>query len=149
MLGSGEKAGEFYRMITPIEHARSKEAANKYKVEPYVVAADIYGASNLAGRGGWTWYTGSSSWFYQAGIEYILGFQIENNVLRINPCIPKDWKEFSMRYKFGRSIYHIKVHNLNGKNTGVTKVILNGEVIENKEIRLVDDGKVNEIVIEM
>ena len=149
ILGFGDKAGEFYRMINPIEHARSKEAANKYKVEPYVVAADIYGASNLVGRGGWTWYTGSSSWFYQAGIEYILGFQIENNILRIKPCILKDWKGFSMRYKFGRSIYNIRVHNLNGKNTGVTKVIVNGEVIENKEILLVDDGKVNEIIVEM
>lgn len=149
MLGFGDKAGEFYRIINPIEHARTKEAANKYKVEPYVVAADVYGASNLVGRGGWTWYTGSSSWFYKAGVEYILGFKIENNVLRINPCIPRDWKEFSMRYRFGRSIYNIKVKNLQGRNYGVSRVLLNGEVVEDKAIRLVDDGRVNEVEVEM
>ena len=76
MLGFGDKATELYRMINPIEHARTKEASKKYKVEPYVIAADVYGASNLAGQGGWTWYTGSSSWYYKAGIEYILGLRL-------------------------------------------------------------------------
>ena len=80
-------------MINPIEHARTKEAANKYKVEPYVIAADIYGESNLAGRGGWTWYTGSSSWMYVAGIKYILGLRIENGFLSLKPSIPSEWKE--------------------------------------------------------
>jgi cyclic beta-1,2-glucan synthetase len=149
ILGFGDKAGEFYRMINPIEHARTKDAANKYKVEPYVIAADIYGASNLAGRGGWTWYTGSSSWFYKAGIEYILGLKIQNNVLKIEPCIPKEWKEFSSRYKFGRSIYNIKVKNLGGKNYGVNCVKLNGVEVENKAIKLVDDGSINEVEVEM
>ena len=69
-------------MINPIEHARTKEMANKYKVEPYVVAADVYGQENLAGRGGWTWYTGSSSWMYEAGLKYILGLKIENGELK-------------------------------------------------------------------
>lgn len=149
MLRLGDKAGEFYRMINPIEHARTKEAANKYKVEPYVIAADIYGTSNLAGRGGWTWYTGSSSWFYKAGVEYILGFKIQNNILKIEPCIPRDWKEFSMRYKFGRSIYNIKVKNLNGKNYGVSKFMVNGEIVQDKSVRLVDDGNIYEIEVEM
>ena len=149
MLKFGNKAVNFYNMINPIEHSKTKEAANKYKVEPYVIAADVYGASNLAGRGGWTWYTGSSSWFYKAGIEYILGFKVENNVLRINPCISKDWQEFSMRYKFGRSIYNIKVRNPNGKCFGVNKVLVNGEEVLNKEILLVDDGRVNEVIVEM
>ena len=101
MLGFGDKATELYKIINPIEHSRTKEAANKYKVEPYVIAADIYGCNNLAGRGGWTWYTGSASWFYVAGIEYILGMKINNNILSFNPCIPKDWKEFSIKYKHG------------------------------------------------
>ena len=99
-------------MINPIEHSKTRESANKYKVEPYVVAADIYGAGNLAGRGGWTWYTGSSSWFYKAGIEYILGLKIKNNTLSLNPCIPKDWKEFSIKYKFERSIYNISLFDI-------------------------------------
>lgn len=119
-------------MINPIEHSRTKEASNKYKVEPYIIPADIYGAGNLAGRGGWTWYTGSSSWFYKAGIEYILGLKIEEGYLRIDPCIPKDWKEYSMQYKWENSVYTIKVLNPNNKNTGVTKVLLNGIEVENK-----------------
>ena len=132
LLGFGDKALEFYRMINPIEHSRTKDASNKYKIEPYVIPADIYGAGNLAGRGGWTWYTGSSSWFYKAGIEYILGLKIEDGYLRIDPCIPKDWKEYSMQYKWENSVYTIKVSNPNNKNTGVTKVLLNGLEVENK-----------------
>ena len=132
ILKFGEKALEFYRMINPIEHTRTKDAVNKYKVEPYVIPADIYGQGNLVGRGGWTWYTGSSSWYYKAGIEYILGLKIENEHLSINPCIPKDWKEYQIQYKYKESIYNIKVKNENNKNYGVTKVLLDNKEVENK-----------------
>ena len=131
MLGKGDKAVEWYKMITPIEHARTKDAANKYKVEPYVIAADVYGTSNLAGSGGWTWYTGSSSWYYKAGIEYILGLKIQEGYLKIEPCIPKEWKEYQIQYKWKESIYNIKVQNPEGKNSGVSKVTLNGKEVEN------------------
>lgn len=106
-------------MINPIEHSRTKEAANKYKVEPYVISADVYTQKNLAGRGGWTWYTGSSSWMYEAGIKYLLGLHIENGYLSIQPCIPSDWKEYSIKYKHGNSVYNIHVSNPNGKNNTV------------------------------
>ncbi len=149
MLGFGDKALELYRMINPIEHARTKDAVNKYKVEPYVIAADIYGAKNLAGRGGWTWYTGSSSWYYIAGIEYILGLKIKKGMLTVNPCIPKDWKEYSIRYRFGNSLYKIKVRNNNSKSTGVEKVLLNGNEVSSKEVRLVPTGGVYDIDIIM
>jgi len=148
MLGKGDKAVELYRMITPIEHARTREAANKYKVEPYVIAADVYGAQNLVGSGGWTWYTGSSSWYYLAGIQYILGLNIHHNLMSFNPCIPKDWEEFEMKYKFGESIYNIKVKNPNRKNTGVTVVRLNGDEVENN-IQIDGSGKVFNVDIEM
>ena len=146
MLGFGDKALEYFRMINRIEHSRTKEAANKYKVEPYVISADVYGEENLIGRGGWTWYTGSSSWYYKAGIEYILGLKIQKGYLTINPVIPKDWKEYSINYKWGESIYNIKVLNPNGKNTGVEKVLLNGNEVENK-IKL--DGTRNVYNIEI
>ena len=149
MLGNGNKAFELFKMINPIEHSRTKEAANKYKVEPYVIPADIYGAGNLAGRGGWTWYTGSSSWYYKAGIEYILGLKIKNNILSINPCIPKEWEEYEIKYKYGRSIYNIKVKNPNGKNTGVSIFKVNGVEIEKKEVKLNDDGSIYEIKVQM
>lgn len=149
MLGFGDKAVELFRMINPIEHSRTKEAANKYKVEPYVVAADIYSHENLAGRGGWTWYTGSSSWMIKAGIEYILGLKIENDFLRIEPCIASSWKEYSLRYKYGESIYNIKVKNPNSKNTGIDKFYLNGNEIQEKKIKLQNDGRVYEVEIIM
>ena len=132
LLGFGDKALEFYRMINPIEHSRTKEASNKYKVEPYVIAADVYGQGELIGRGGWTWYTGSSSWYYKAGIEYILGLKIKNGYFSIEPCIPKEWKEYQIQYKWKDSIYHINIKNPNNKNSGVTKVLLNGSEVENK-----------------
>ena len=150
ILGFGDKATELYRMINPIEHSRTMDAAKKYKVEPYVIPADIYGANNLAGHGGWTWYTGSSSWYYKAGIEFILGLKIKNEIMSIEPCIPKDWKEYNIQYKWKNSIYNIVVKNPNGKNTGVTKVIVNGKEIETNEsnnekglIKLEDNGIFN------
>ena len=146
MLGFGDKALELFRMINPIEHSRTKEAANKYKVEPYVISADVYGEENLIGRGGWTWYTGSSSWYYKAGIEYILGLKIDKGYLTMIPSIPKEWKEYSICYKWKDSIYNIKVFNPNGKNTGVEKVLLNGNEVENK-IKLDGTGNVYNIEV--
>lgn len=148
-LGFGDKALEYYRMINPIEHSRTKEAANKYKAEPFSIPADVYGAGNLTGRGGWTWYTGSSSWFLGAGLEYILGLKIKNNVLKIEPCIPSKWKEYSIRYRYNTSIYNIKVLNPNGKENGVEKFILNGNEVEEKEVKLIDNGEFHNIEIYM
>ena len=149
MLGFGDKAVELFNMINPIEHSRTKEAAQKYRVEPYVVAADIYGTGNLIGRGGWTWYTGSASWMYKTGIEYILGLKIENGMLRIEPCIAKDWKEYSIKYKYEDTIYNIKVKNPNANNTGVSEFYLNGNKIEDKMIKLVNNKNINDIEIIM
>lgn len=145
MLGFGNKATEYFRMINPIEHSRTKEEAIKYKVEPYVIAADIYGVGNLAGRGGWTWYTGSSSWFYEAGIRYILGIKIQQETLILEPCIPNDWKEYSIQYKFGESIYNIRVTNPDGKNTGISQLKLNGQIVENKQVKLIKTGGIYQI----
>lgn len=136
-------------MINPIEHSRTREQANKYKVEPYVIAADIYGEGNLAGRGGWTWYTGSSSWFYKAGIEYILGMKINNNVLKMEPCIPVNWKEYSIRYKYGQSVYNINVKNISGEGKNVKKFIVNDEEISQKELRLDGSGNIFNVTIEL
>ena len=151
MLGFGNKAFELYRMINPIEHSRTKEASKKYKVEPYVIPADIYGAGNLAGRGGWTWYTGSASWYYKAGIEDLLGLKIEKGYLKIEPCIPKDWKEYQIRYQYQESIYNITIKNLNGKNgfeEGSSKIILNGNKVDNF-IKLDGSRNIYQIEVEL
>lgn len=148
-LGFGDKAVELFRMINPIEHSKTKEAAGRYKVEPYVIPADVYGHGNLTGRGGWTWYTGSSSWMLEAGIAWILGLKIRNKVMTIEPCIASSWKEYSIHYKYGESIYNIKVFNPDGKNTGVRKVILNGEIVENKKMVLNNDGRIYDVEVHM
>ncbi len=147
-LGFGDKAVEYYRMVNPIEHSRTKDAARKYKVEPYVIAADVYGANNLQGRGGWTWYTGSSSWFCKVGLEDILGLKVKESMLSINPCISSKWEEYSIRYRYKTSIYNIKVKNPNGKCTGENqKFYFNGREIEEKQIKLEDNGAINEIEV--
>ena len=136
-------------MINPIEHSRTRTEAEKYKVEPYVIPADVYGQTNLAGRGGWTWYTGSSSWYYEAGIKYILGLNVENEILKIKPCISNQWKEYSIRFNYGQSIYNIKVKNPNGKNTNteIEQFIYNGNEINEKQIKLDKNNGINEIEI--
>lgn len=144
LLNLDDKAFEYYKMINPIEHSRTREAASKYKVEPYVVAADVYGKYNLAGRGGWTWYTGSSSWMYIAGIKYILGLDIENGMMKITPHIPANWEGYSIRYKYGESLYNIKVTK---KHLEKKVVIINGKVSEHEEIALDSSGQIYNVEI--
>ena len=148
ILGDGNKAVEWYKMINPIEHSRTKKEANRYKVEPYVMPADIYGNQNLLGQGGWTWYTGSSGWYYTAGIEYILGLKIYHNILTISPCIPKEWDGYSIQFKYKESIYNINVKNISKVCTGVKMVELNGIEIENK-ILLDGSGKIFNVEVKM
>ncbi len=130
MLGFGDEAFDLYKTINPIEHSRTKDECKKYKVEPYVMPADIYGVGNLAGRGGWTWYTGAASWYYKAGIETILGVKHEKGYLLIDPTIPKDWKEYQVKYKWENNIYNITVRNPNGKSK------IEKEKIEKNRIKL-------------
>ncbi len=151
ILNLNDKAYENFRMINPIEHSRTKDESAKYKVEPYVIAADVYGQGNLAGRGGWTWYTGSSSWMYIAGIRYILGLNIENGYLVINPHIPNKWNEYEIRYKYKNSLYNIKVINsgINNEINGgkVQKFICNREEMKEKKVKLDGDGGVYNIEV--
>ena len=148
MLKCKEKAVSSYKMINPIEHSNSKEKAMLYQVEPYVIAADIYGASNLLGRGGWTWYTGSSGWFYKAGLEYILGLKIRYGTLSIEPCIPNEWKEYRIRYEYKTSVYNIWVKNVKNSNSAISFKV-NGADIPEKQIKLIDNGKIYEVEVEI
>jgi cellobiose phosphorylase len=110
-------------------------------VEPYVITADIYSQSSHIGMGGWTWYTGSSGWMYRLGIEAILGISRAGNVLKINPCIPRDWPGFKVDYRFGATHYLINVGNPDGINRGIRQVLLDGNPLPSSQIPLVDDGK--------
>ncbi len=149
MLGFGDKACEFAEMINPIEHSKNREEAKRFKLEPYILEADLYSNKDLVGRGGWNWYTGSSSWYYKAVLEYILGLKIEDGYLRLEPCISKEWKEYEIEYKYKRTLYKIKVRNINKKNTGVERFILNGEELQEKKVLLEDNCKIYNIEIFM
>ena len=149
LLGFGDKAVKYYKMVTPIEHSKTRDLAKKYKIEPYVLPGDVYTATNLEGRGGWSWYTGSSSWYYKIGIENILGLKIKKGILKIEPCIAKEWKEYEIQYRYIDTIYNIIVRNPESKQTGVSKFIYNDQEIAEKEIKLQNNGKINKIEIIM
>ncbi len=135
-LGQGNEAFEAFQILNPINHSLNLEAAHQYGVEPYVVAADIYSTPPYVGQGGWTWYTGSSGWLYRLGVEAILGFQLEGNRLRIDPCIPAEWDGYSLHYQYRNRMYHIKIINPDHVQTGVRKIILNGEEIKEETLPL-------------
>ncbi len=108
-LGQADRANQLFSMINPINHALTEVEAQRYKVEPYVIAADVYSVAPHVGRGGWTWYTGSAGWMYRAGLEAILGVTQENTLLRIKPCIVEEWRAFEFSWRYGETVYHIKV----------------------------------------
>jgi len=140
LQGDGDRAFELFQMLNPITHADSAKAVDIYKVEPYVVAADVYTAKGHLGRGGWTWYTGSASWMYRTALEAILGFRQRGEELFIEPCIPASWKEFTVEYRFRSSTYEITVENPDGLQRGTAELMLDGRSVE-KGINLIDDGK--------
>jgi cyclic beta-1,2-glucan synthetase len=140
MQGDGTRALELFQMLNPITHADSPNAVDIYKVEPYVVAADVYTAKGHLGRGGWTWYTGSASWMYRVALESILGFKQRGEMLFIEPCIPGSWKEFTIDYRVGAATYEITVENPDGLESGAVELTVDGSIGQ-KAIRLVDDGK--------
>jgi cyclic beta-1,2-glucan synthetase len=148
-LGQGERVVELFRMLNPISHADTPEKVARYKVEPYVIVADIYSQTSHTGMGGWTWYTGSSGWMYRLGIEAILGISRVGNALEINPCIPKDWPGFKVDYRFGTTHYKISVENPQGVNRGIRQTQLDGNPLPGSPIPLVDDGQPHEVRVVM
>jgi cyclic beta-1,2-glucan synthetase len=135
-LGDTVKAWELLNLINPADPLNSARI-DTYKVEPYVMAADVYGAAPHAGRGGWTWYTGSAGWMYRLGVESLLGLQRSGNMLRIEPLIPENWPGFTLSYRFGSTQYHFDVRQ---GITGFTSMTLDGKLIEGGALLLIDDG---------
>ncbi len=130
-LGDSEKTEELMRMINPIHHASTAQGLQRYKVEPYVVSADVYGVEPHAGRGGWTWYTGSAGWMYQLILESILGLKRTGTTITVRPCIPNSWKSFSVRYHHKKFVYQIEVIQSGGRYDVFTDGIKqNGRVIQ-------------------
>jgi cyclic beta-1,2-glucan synthetase len=143
LMGDGDRAGELFSLINPINHASTRSGIYRYKVEPYVACADVYSATSHIGRGGWTWYTGSASWMYRTAVESILGANMRGEVLSINPCIPRAWPGFELSYRKGGSRYRITVENPHGVSRGITRALLDGADIPISpcQITLLDDGR--------
>jgi cellobiose phosphorylase len=137
-LNDSRRAWELFDMINPVNHANSEAAIAVYKVEPYVVAADVYAVAPHIGRGGWTWYTGSAGWLYRLIVESLLGLNLEVDKLRFAPCLPADWETFKLHYRYRETVYHISVLQTHAADsrTGVT---LDGIWQHDGFIPLVDD----------
>jgi cyclic beta-1,2-glucan synthetase len=145
-LGDGDRAGELFALLNPINHASTRAGIHRYRVEPYVAAADVYSEAPHVGRGGWTWYTGSAGWMYRAGVEWILGFRLRGTHLLLDPCIPRVWREFEIAFRYHSSRYEIRVSNPNGVTRGVVGLTMDGTTLApGSEVKLVDDGLTHQI----
>ena len=151
-LGAAEKAHQLFALVNPINHALTPSAVDRYKVEPYVVAADVYSVAPHVGRGGWTWYTGSAGWMQRAGIEGILGIRREGDMLTIKPCIPKDWPGFEARVRLGGSDYDIRIAVSAAKRRANPKAVLDGRSLRPGKggvVRVRLDGLPHRLEIEL
>jgi cyclic beta-1,2-glucan synthetase len=146
-LGEGDKAADLFSLLNPINHTRTRADVYRYKVEPYVVAADVYANPAHVGRGGWTWYTGAAGWMYRAGIESILGLRMRGDFLHMDPCIPKSWPHFEMTMRYRSARYEIRVENPDRVSRGILSAEMDGTVFSMRPLRLplLDDGGVHEV----
>jgi cyclic beta-1,2-glucan synthetase len=145
-IGENKRAWELLAMINPVNHARSPDEIATYKVEPYVVAADVYALPPYTGRGGWTWYTGSAGWMYRLIVESLLGLRLETDKLSFAPCLPADWEKFKVHYRYRETIYHITVLQTHAGN-GETIVTVDGIERDDQAIHLVDDHQEHSVEV--
>jgi len=146
-LGDNRRAWELMAMLNPVHHGSSAKAIGTYKVEPYVVAADIYALSPHTGRGGWTWYTGSSGWMYRLILESLLGLRREAATLRFAPCLPADWEGFTVHYRYRETVYHVVVLQTACGNSEMGVTLDGVEQGDNKTIPLVDDHQEHSVAV--
>ncbi len=140
-LGDGDGAGHVFDMLNPVHHALTADAAERYRVEPYVLAGDVYGCEPWVGRGGWTWYTGSAAWSWRLGVERILGLTLSEGALRVEPCIPKAWPRFEAWVRAGDETLHVVVENPRGVCRGIATMTVDGTLVESNTVPRVAGGK--------
>jgi cellobiose phosphorylase len=148
-LGDVERAVGLFQRLLPIRHALTREAAARYRTEPYVLAADVYSAPPWTGRGGWTWYTGAAAWAYRLGLEVILGVRPSRGAWRLDPHIPARWPEFEVILRDGATAVRIVVENPRGVNSGVERMLLDGKPIEPPILPRLEDGRTHEVRVTM
>jgi len=141
--GYVDRAYQYYQMINPVNRTDTKEKVDKYCIEPYVIAADIYSNLKYPARGGWSWYTGSAGWFYNVGLTKILGFTKEDNYLRIEPNTPSEWKNYEIEYRYMDTLYKIKVNLNKEKNS----IMVDGESVNSNSIKLKNDKRIHAVII--
>jgi cellobiose phosphorylase len=146
-MGDWRRAWELFSLINPITHSNSPESAALYRVEPYVVAADVYGVPPHTGRGGWTWYTGSAGWMYRLITESLLGLRLDIDKLRFTPCLPPDWSSFKIHYRYRETFYHVTFQS--GGGTKVHRILVDGVEQVDKSILLLDDRKDHLAIVEL
>jgi cellobiose phosphorylase len=149
LQGRADLALKLWNLINPLYHATTSAEVARYRVEPYVVCADVYGAPPHTGRGGWTWYTGSASWLYRVALEAILGFRLEGNTLSFEPCTSPSWPQFEITYRHRSATYQILVDNSAGTGRSVRSVELDGQPLSNVLIPLSDDAKIHKVRVEL
>jgi cyclic beta-1,2-glucan synthetase len=145
-MGDSKRTWELFTLLNPIAHGATPEQTQVYKVEPYVMAADIYALPPHTGRGGWTWYTGSSGWMYRFITESLLGFQREANLLQFTPCLPPDWKTFTINYRYRETYYYITVLNA-GDGKSISRIVSDGVEQSDKTVHLIDDRNKHEVEV--
>jgi cellobiose phosphorylase len=139
LSGENDLAWKLFDMLNPIHHSATAKQIATYKVEPYVVAADIYGVSPHTGRGGWTWYTGSAGWMYQFLVETLLGANLEGTQLRLTPRMPPDWTSYKIHYRYRQTVYHITITRAPADWPRANQLILDGNDLGATTLPLVDD----------
>jgi cyclic beta-1,2-glucan synthetase len=146
-LGSGDEAAEVFHTLNPVNHARSAADVARYRLEPYVLAGDVYSHPSHRGRGGWSWYTGSAGWMYRAGVESILGLRRSGTTFVVDPCIPAAWPAFQIVWRVGETRYNISVSNPERRCVGVQSATLDAEPVDHRSIPLVEDGRTHEVSV--
>ena len=141
MMGETERAWELFALLNPVHHGGTADQIATYKVEPYVVAADIYAVAPHVGRGGWTWYTGSAGWMYRLLIETLLGVKREGNHLRLTPRLPKNWTTYKITYCHQQTPHQITITRLAGNSPEPAQLVMDGKVLPGTLIPLRDDGR--------
>jgi len=139
LMGECERAWELFALINPVHHGATPQQIAIYKVEPYVVAADVYAVAPHTGRGGWTWYTGSAGWMYRLLIETLLGVNLEGDRLRLAPRLPKSWKTYKIHYRYRQTVYHITITRLAAAAADANQFTLDGQEMSGPSIPLQDD----------
>ncbi len=155
-LGDGDRAAQLFAMLNPINHAATRAGVQRYRIEPYVMPADVYAEASHVGRGGWSWYTGSAGWMYQAGMRGILGLEIRGAIVTVAPSIPRAWAGYELAIRYGSSMYRVRVQNPDGASTGVSATWLDGQPVTDHRVpgaaygascpvEMRDDGREHEI----